>query len=146
MTADKILEKALIGKNIFPPSVLDSRYGEHAQMAKERVIEKTLAEMSPYWCWDDGSESSDHSGCLATVIAELDRRLPEGIIKTCGCFKHLDAACCNVCHTLFPHSSMSLAELPDGGKAWVCHDIERAIFKGTPPDTGGARSRSAGCP
>ena len=45
MTADKILEKALIGKNIFPPSVLDSRYGEHARMAKEQVIEKIVESL-----------------------------------------------------------------------------------------------------
>jgi hypothetical protein len=132
VTADAIFEKALVAKNIFPPSVLDSQYGERAEMTKEQVIEKTLAEMSRYWCWDDGSKSSDDSACLAMVIAELDRRLPEGIIKTCGCFKHLDAACCNICHTLCPHSSMSLVELPDAGMAWVCHNIERAIYPERP--------------
>jgi hypothetical protein len=40
------------------------------------------------------------------------------------------AACCDACHPCHPHRQMSLVDLPDGGKAWVCHEIERVIFPG----------------
>ena len=127
MITDKLFERLLINHNIFPPSVLDTQYGENAELTKIQVIEKTVADMGRYWCWEDGSDSGDYAGWLAVVVAELERRLPDGVIKTCGSFQHLHAACCDACHTYYPHREMSLLDLPDGGKAWVCHNIERAI-------------------
>jgi hypothetical protein len=128
MTTDQIIEKALREEGIFPPSVLDSRYGEHAEMTKVQLIEKTLSDMRRHWSWGDGSRPGSDAGYLPVVIAELGRRLPDGILKTCGSFRHLNAACCDTCHTFYPHHRMRLIVLPDGGRAWVCHDIEWAIF------------------
>ena len=54
--------------------------------------------------------------------------MPFGNIKTCGAFKHLNTACCDTCHTTYPQYDMTLVDLPDGGKAWVCENIELAIF------------------
>jgi hypothetical protein len=125
---DRLFERILIDHNIFPLSVLDSRYGDNAAMTKRQVIEKTLVEMSRYWSWLTGCELSDGAGYLGIVAAELDVKLPDCVIKTCGSFQHLNASCCDKCHTYYPHRQMSLVDLPDGGKAWVCHEIERAIF------------------
>jgi len=125
---DKLVEKFLIGKNIFPPSVLDSRYGEGAELTKMQVIEKTLVEMSRYWRWLADCECGDCAGYLGIVAAELDVRLPDGVIRTCGSFQYLNAVCCDRCHTYYPQRQMRLLDLPDGAKAWVCHEIERAIF------------------
>jgi len=128
VTTDKLFEKVLIGKNIFPSSVLDARYGHNAELTKMQVIGKTLTEMSRYWSWLTCCESADGAGYLGIVAAELDVRLPDCLIKTWGSFRHLNAACCDSCHTYYPHRRMSLVDLPGGGKAWVCHEIERAIY------------------
>jgi hypothetical protein len=136
VTTDRLFEKVLIGKNIFPPSVLDTQYCDNAELTKRQVIGKALAEMSRYWCWLACCESGDGAGYLGIVVAELDVKLPDCVIKTCGSFQHLNAACCDTCHTYYPHRRMSLVDLPDGGKAWVCHEIERAISRaaqGIPP-------------
>ena len=125
VTTIEFFEKARLARNILPASVLDRSYGEQAEMTKQQVIEKSLVVMGRRWCWGDGSD--EEAGYLSFVISELERRLPEGTIKTCGCFRHLDAACCHACHTLYPHHTMSLLELPDGGMAWVCHQVEDAI-------------------
>jgi hypothetical protein len=130
VVTDKLIEEFLIGKNIFPPSVLDSRYGDNAELTKRQVIEKTLVEMSRYWSWLAGCECGDGAGYLGIVAAELDVKLPDCLIKTCGSFKHLNVACCDRCHSYYPHRQMSLLDLPHGVKAWVCHEIERAIFPG----------------
>jgi len=71
VTTIEFFENALIAKNILPASVLDRSYGEHAEMTKQQVIEKTLAEMSQRWCWAEGVD--EEAGYLAPVIAELDR-------------------------------------------------------------------------
>ena len=139
MATDMPFEKLLIGHGIFPPSVMDARYGDNAEMTKDQLIEKTIADMSRCWCWGDGSDSSDHACCIAVVVAELERRLPHGVIKTCGCFQRLHAGCCDRCHSYFPHRQMSLVDLHDGGKAWVCHAVEAAIFPGRRTDAHGRR-------
>ena len=97
-------------------------------MTRGEIIEKTLKEMGMLLPSRKGAQSSDEAGPLWVVITELQRRLPLGNIKTCGAFKHLNAACCDACHTTYPHHEMSLVDLPDGGKAWVCENIELAIF------------------
>ena len=86
--------------------------------------------MSRHWSWLTCCESGDGAGYLGLVAAELDVRLPDCLIKTCGSLQHLDVACCDDCHTHYPHRQMSLLDLPDVGKAWVCHEIELAIYPG----------------
>ena len=128
MTKDESIEKTLREAGIFPPSVQDSHYGDKAEMTREEIIEKTRREMSLFSSSEQGSQSSDEAGRLSTVIAELQRRLPDGNIKTCGAFRHLNAGCCDPCHTSRPHTDMNLIDLPDGTNAWVCCAVEWAIY------------------
>ncbi len=62
------------------------------------------------------------------LIAELQKRLPETDIKTCQDFQHLGVNCCDTCHTFYPHYEMSVIDLPDGAKAWVCDQVRWAIY------------------
>ena len=128
MTKGQSVEKTLREAGIFPPSVQDSHYGDKAEMNREEIIEKTLGEMSLSSFSEQGSQSGNKAGHLSTVVAELQRRLPDGNIKTCGAFRHLKAGCCDPCHTSCPHTDMSLIDLPDGTKAWVCCAVEYAIY------------------
>ncbi len=43
-------------------------------------------------------------------------------------FKDLNVECCETCHEFYPHYDMSLIELPDGAKAWVCDHVKSAIY------------------
>jgi hypothetical protein len=127
MTADEILEKLLREQEIYPPSVQDSHYYDTPEMTRTEIIEKTLKEMG--MLSEQDAQSRDKDRDLSIVITELQRRLlPDGKIKTCGAFRHLNAGCCDPCHTYRPHYSMSMIELPDGSKAWVCCAMKRAIF------------------
>ncbi len=93
-----------------------SRGGE---VTKNDIIEKTLKEISP---------RIEESEELYSVMAELQERLPETDIKTCEDFRHLNVTCCDTCHTFYPHYEMSLIDLPDGAKAWVCDPVRWAIY------------------
>jgi len=63
------------------------------------------------------------------VLETLHEKLPEGVdIKTCDDFKQLGVECCETCHRDYPHYEMSLIDLPDGGKAWVCDHVKWALF------------------
>ena len=129
MITEETIERTLREAGIFPPSVQDSHYGDNAEMTREEIIEKTLGEMSMSSSLEQGSQSSNKADHLSTVIAELQRRLPPGNkFKTCGAFKHLNAGCCDPCHTFRPHTDMNLIDLPDGTKAWVCCTVEWAIY------------------
>ena len=86
-------------------------------MTQNEIIEKTLKDMSPL--------EPDEK---VIIVAELQGRLPDTEIKTCDDFKHLNAACCKICHTFYPHYEMKLIDLPDGAKAWVCDPVEWAIY------------------
>jgi hypothetical protein len=86
-------------------------------MTKSEIIEKTLNDMKPL--------EPDYK---EVVVAELERRLPDGEIKTCSDFMRLNAACCEVCHTFYAHYEMRLIDLPDATKAWVCDTVEWAIY------------------
>jgi hypothetical protein len=124
----KTIAKALRDTDILPASVQESHYRDEAEMTKGEIIDKTLREMGRYWSWGQGSQSSDDSGYLPAVIAELQRRLPDGNIKLCGDFRDLNAACCETGHTFYPHHDTKPIELPHGGMAWVCHGMEWAIY------------------
>ena len=128
MTTYEIVRKVLEEKNLYPPSVQDRHYGDVAIMTRGEIIEKTLKEMGLLLPSKKAAQSSNEAGPLSGVITELQRRLPFGNIKTCGAFKHLNIACCDTCHTTYPHYDMTLVDLPDGSRAWVCENIELAIF------------------
>lgn len=90
-------------------------------MTKSDIIEKTLKEIGP--------RLEEHEEPYREiVIAELRERLPDTDIKTCEDFRHLNVACCDTCHTFYPHYEMSLIDLPDGAKAWVCDPVRWAIY------------------
>jgi len=86
-------------------------------MTKGEIIERTLAEF----------EHDDEDRQFA--LDELEKRLPPDLdIKTCEDFRHLNAECDETCHKEYPHYDMSLIDLPDGSKAWVCNPIRWAIY------------------
>lgn len=143
MTEDESVEKTLREAGIFPPSVQDSHYGGKAEMTREEIIGKTLREVSLFSSPEQGRQSSNKAGRLSTVVTELQRRLPDGDIKTCGAFRHLNAACCDPCHTSCPQTDMNLIDLPDGSKAWVCCAVEWAIY---PERYTKLMERSRNCP
>jgi hypothetical protein len=103
----------------------EQEYG--GKMTKNEIIEKTLKEMGtpPLENEPPYSEEREHE---EIVLAELQRRLPDAETKTCDDFKHLNTACCETCHTSYPHYDMNLIDLPDGAKAWVCDAVEWAIY------------------
>ena len=80
-----------------------------AQVTKNKIIEKTLREIVP---------RIEEREELYSVMAELQERLPDTDIRTCGDFRHLNVTCCDTCHAFYPHYEMSLIDLPDGAKAW----------------------------
>jgi hypothetical protein len=90
-----------------------------AEVTKSDIIEKTLREIVP---------RIEEREELYSVMAELQERLPETDIRTCEDFRHLNVTCCDTCHTFYPHYEMSLIDLPDGAKAWVCDPVKWAIY------------------
>jgi len=88
-------------------------------VTKNEIVEKTLTEIGPRL---EAHEELD------SVSAELRERLPDTDIKTCEDFRHLNVTCCDTCHTFHPHYEMSLIDLPDGTKAWVCDPVKWAIY------------------
>jgi hypothetical protein len=108
--------------------VLDPHYGDSPELTRFEIIDKTLREMGMPLPSEKSVLTKNEAAHLSTVIARLRCRLPEGNIKTCGAFKHLNAGCCAPCHTSRPHTDMNLIELPDGSQAWVYCAVEWAIF------------------
>src|ERR1035441_382876 len=86
-------------------------------MTKQEIIETTLKAMG--WSPEENE----------TVIIELEWRLPDNLdIKTCDDFKHFNVECCDTCHTFYAHYDMYLIDLSEGGNAWVCCAVNRAMF------------------
>lgn len=126
---DEFVEKLLRENNIYPPSVLDGHYNDTAEMTRSEIILKTLREIGVLLPSGQYAKSSDDADFLSGVITELQSRLPPDTkIKTCAAFRHLSTGCCDSCHTEYPHSKMSLIDLPDSGIAWVCCAMNRAIY------------------
>jgi hypothetical protein len=100
-------------------------------VTKADIIAKTLKDMGPFLLQHEPPYSDEPDG-EEIVIAELQRRLPEKVdIKTCEDFWYLHVECCGICHECY-HYEMSLLDLPNGAKAWVCDsikwdDLSRAI-------------------
>ncbi len=96
-------------------------------MTKDEIIAKTLRELK-LMPLESQPPSSDEQALIDYVTAELMEKLPDGIdIRTCDDFKHLGAQCCETCHEL-PDTEMYVIDLPDGGKAWVCDQVQWAIY------------------
>ena len=125
VTKDEIIERALREAGVFPPSALDSQYGGRAEMTKAEIIVRSLEEMGMLSLSEQDPRFAEKIGFIPVVVAELQRRLPDGEIVTCGAFSGLGVGCCNECHT-DPLHGMTLLELPGGTMAWVCCAVEAA--------------------
>jgi hypothetical protein len=125
MTNDELIEKALREEGVFPPSVMDCHYGDRAEMAKAELILRSLDEMGMLALSEQDAQCSNKIRYIHIVIADLQRRLPDGEIVTCGAFRDLGVGCCDSCHT-DPLHGMTLLDLPDGSKAWLCCAVEAA--------------------
>jgi hypothetical protein len=88
-------------------------------VTKAEIIARTVGSMN----------LNDEPEYQELVIAELDRKLPNGVeIKTCEHFRHLNVKCCDTCHNFYPHYEMKVIDLPDGSPAWVCDTVRWAIY------------------
>ena len=94
-------------------------------MNKADIISKTLRDMRAISL--QAEPPFDEPDEEEFVVSVLQDALPEGDIRTCEDFPHLNARCCETCHHLYPHYDMSLIELPGGGKAWVCDAVKGAL-------------------
>jgi hypothetical protein len=99
--------------------VLDRHYYDTPEMTRGEIIKRTLREIGVFLPSEDYAPSWDEDRYHSIVVTELQRRLPDGNIKTCGAFRHLNAACWDSCHVYRPHRTMEMVDAPDGTKAWV---------------------------
>jgi hypothetical protein len=125
MTKEELIERALREVGIFPPSVMDHHYGDKAEMTKAELIVKSLEEMDLLSFSERDPRFGEKIRFIPVVIAELQRRLPDGEITTCGAFSLLNVGCCNICHT-DPLHGMNLVELPGCNWAWLCCAVDAA--------------------
>jgi hypothetical protein len=125
MTDDELMEKTLREEGVFPPSVMDSHYGDRAEMTKVELIVRSLEEMGLLALYEQDPRFGEKIRFIPVVIAELQRRLPDGEITTCGAFSLLNVGCCDVCHT-DPLHGMKLVELPGCSWAWLCCAVDAA--------------------
>ena len=125
MTEDERFEKALRAEGVFPPSVTDCHYADKTEMTKGEIILRSLDETGLLPLPEHDAQCANRIRCIHFVIAELQRRLPDGKITTCGAFRDLGVGCCNECHT-DPVGGMKLVELPGGTMAWLCCAVDAA--------------------
>jgi len=125
MTVDEIIERALRKAGIFPPSVLDSHYGDKTEMTRAEIIVRSLEEMGLLSLSEHDPRFGEKIRHIPIAIAMLQLRLPDGEITTCGAFKGLGVGCCNICHRR-PLRRMRLVELPGCNWAWLCCAIDVA--------------------
>jgi hypothetical protein len=125
MTKDELIERALRQAGIFPPSVMDRHYADKTEMTKAELIVKSLEEMDLLSISERDPRFGEKIRFIPVVIAELQRRLPDGEITTCGAFSLLNVGCCNICHT-DPLHGMNLVELPGCNWAWLCCAVDAA--------------------
>ena len=97
-------------------------------MSRDEIIDKSLREMGIALPSGESALSRHEATQLSIIIAGLWLRLPDGNIKTCGAFKHLNVGCCAPYNTSCPHTDKNLIELVDGTKAWVCCAVEWEAF------------------
>ena len=99
------------------------------RMTKAEIIAKTMKDITPIGLQTEPpfSDEPDEEEFIVSVLQDV---LPDGVgIKVCDDFKHLGVRCCETCHEFYPHYDMSLIDLPDGGKAWVCDAIKCALSR-----------------
>lgn len=125
MTKDEIIERALREAGVFPPSVMDRHYGDRQELTRAELIVRSLEEMGLLSLSEQDPRFGEKIRSIPIVIAELQRRLPDGDIVTCGAFSALNVGCCNTCHT-DPLHGMRLVELPCCGWAWLCCSVDAA--------------------
>jgi hypothetical protein len=93
-------------------------------MDKAEIIARTLARMNRTMVHQPPiSVEPDEEDF---VISVLQDSLPEGDVRTCDDLQNLNVVCCEICHEN-PHYELSLIELPDGGKAWLCDAVKQAL-------------------
>ena len=129
MTMDELIEQALREACIFPPSVTDSHYADKTEMTKGEIILRSLDETGLLPLPKHDAQCAKRIRCIHFVIAELQRRLPDGNITTCGAFRDLNVGCCDICHT-DPLHGMRLVELPCCNWAWLCCAVDVASSPG----------------
>lgn len=125
MTEDELIEHALRAEGVFPPSVMDRHYGDKTELTKAELIVTSLDEMGLLSLSERDPRIAEKIGFIPTVIAELNRRLPDGNIVTCGAFWDLNLGCCDVCHS-DPLHGMNLVELSGCNWAWLCSAVDAA--------------------
>jgi hypothetical protein len=125
MTMDEIIERALKKAGIFPPSVLDSNYGDKTEMSRAEIIVKSLEQMSLLSLSEHDPRFAAKVRRIQLVVAMLQLRLPDGEITTCGAFRGLGVGCCNICHK-HPLRRMRLVELPGCNWGWLCCAVDAA--------------------
>lgn len=110
-----------------------------AMTSRQEIIDTLMTEVESY-AMCPRPEFSDWSITVAGVkitspeaIARferirLERRLPAvATFKTCEDFKHLNPECCDSCHGPYEIYEMGVVPLPEGGYAWACCAMDRAI-------------------
>ena len=125
MTKDELIERALREAGVFPPSVMDCHYGDRQELTRAELIVRTLEEMGLLSLSENDPLLGEKIRFIPIVIAELQRRLPDGDIVTCGAFSALNVGCCNTCHT-DPLHGMRLVELPCCAWGWLCCAVDAA--------------------
>ena len=124
MTEDELI-RALREAGVFPPSVMDCHYADKTGMTKAELIVRSLDETGLLPLPEHDAQCANRIRCIHFVIAELQRRLPDGDIVTCGAFQDLGVGCCDQCHT-DPLHGMNLVELPGCNWAWLCCAVDAA--------------------
>jgi hypothetical protein len=100
---------------------------------KADIIAKTLKEMNCTMVHQPPlSVEPDQEDFVISVLHDL---LPQGDIKTCEDFNHLNIECCQICHENAAYE-MSVVTLPDGCHAWLCDAVKSAIFPERYRDSG----------
>lgn len=125
MITDEIIERALREAGVFPPSVMDCHYGDNNELTKAELIVRSLQEMGLLSLSEQFPRFAKKFGFIPVVVAELQIRLPDTEITTCGAFSPLNVGCCDACHT-DPLHGMKLVELPGCKWAWLCCAVDAA--------------------
>jgi len=106
-------------------------------VTKREIISLTMRE---FWNAPDIDETfrfEDIDPCNPTVLALEDALKSIAVdtdILTCSDFGNLAVACCDTCHTMYPHFEMALVYLAGGDAAWVCCAIDRALHPKQAPE------------
>src|ERR1039458_9134088 len=124
MTENQLI-RALREVGVFLPSVLDHHFGDKPEMTKGEIILRSLDETGLLPLPEHDAQCASRIRCIHFVIAELQRKLPDGNITTCGAFLDLGVGCCDQCHT-DPLHGMNLVELPGCNWAWLCCAVDAA--------------------